>query len=237
MDLPGARPSPPPLKGVESWIFDLDNTLYPASCGLFVQIDRKMKAFICELLGVEEDEAHRLQKDYFHRYGTTLRGLMEHHEVDPAGYLDYVHAVDFSPVLADPDLNNALARLPGRKFIFTNGPATHVMEVLARLGIGGHFEDIFDIEAADFLPKPTPEIYRRLLDRYGIDPKKAAMIDDLPKNLVPASALGMATVWLRTEFGASDLHKWEDHIHYVVDDLAEWLAAIPLEETRGFGAS
>ncbi len=232
MDQPLSLPKPPSLREVETWIFDLDNTLYPASCGLFAQIDRKMKEFICDLLEVEEDEAHRLQKDYFHRYGTTLRGLMEHHDVDPVDYLDYVHAVDFSPVLADPDLDTALGKLGGRKFIFTNGPIAHVSEVLARLGIAGHFDDVFDIVDADFIPKPSPEIYRRMLDAHGIDPARTAMIDDLPKNLAPAAALGMVTVWLRSEVGAADFGAWEAHIHHVADDLVEWLEAAA-EGARG----
>ena len=233
MNVPNASHQPPSLQDVEAWIFDLDNTLYPASCGLFAQIDRKMQAFIRDLLGVEADEAHRLQKEYFHRYGTTLYGLMECHDVDPVGYLDYVHAVDFSPVLADPDLDGVLAQLPGRKFIFTNGPASHVMEVLSRLGIGAHFDGIFDIEAANFLPKPKPEIYQKLLDCHGIDPTKAAMIDDLPKNLAPAAALGMATVWLRTEWGATGPGEWEDHIHYIADDLTKWLKGAVCNGLRG----
>ena len=233
MNVPNASHQPPSLQDVEAWIFDLDNTLYPASCGLFAQIDRKMQAFIRDLLGVEADEAHRLQKEYFHRYGTTLYGLMECHDVDPVGYLDYVHAVDFSPVLADPDLDGVLAQLPGRKFIFTNGPASHVMEVLSRLGIGAHFDGIFDIEAANFLPKPKPEIYQKLLDCHGIDPTKAAMIDDLPKNLAPAAALGMATVWLRTEWETTGPGEWEDHIHYIADDLTKWLKGAVCNGLRG----
>ena len=233
MNLPSTLGPPPSLEDVETWVFDLDNTLYPASCGLFAQIDCKMQEFIRNLLGVEADEAHRLQKEYFHHYGTTLYGLMECHDVDPAGYLDYVHAIDFSPVLADADLDGVLADLPGRKFIFTNGPAFHVMEVLSRLGIGAHFDGIFDIEAANFLPKPKPEIYQKLLDRHGIDPTKAAMIDDLPKNLAPAAALGMATVWLRTGWENAGTGEWEDHIHYIADDLTKWLKGAVSNGLRG----
>jgi len=233
MNLPSTLGPPPSLEDVEPWIFDLDNTLYPASCGLFAQIDRKMQEFIRNLLGVEADEAHRLQKEYFHRYGTTLYGLMECHDVDPVGYLDYVHAVDFSPVLADPDLDGALAQLQGRKFIFTNGPASHVMEVLSRLGVGAHFDGIFDIEAANFLPKPKPVVYRRLLDRHEIDPAKAVMIDDLPKNLAPAAALGMATVWLRTGWEDAGPGEGEDHIHYIADDLTKWLKGAVCNDSGG----
>jgi len=233
MDQPFSSPNPLSLGEVEAWIFDLDNTLYPASCGLFAQIDRKMKEFICDLLGVDEDEAHRLQKEYFHRYGTTLSGLMKHHDVDPVGYLDYVHAVDFSSVMADPALDAVLGKLGGRKFIFTNGPITHVSEVLARLGIAGHFDDIFDIKDANFIPKPSPKIYRQMLDAYEVDPTRAAMIDDLPKNLAPAAALGMVTVWLRSEVGEVDPEAWEAHIHYIADDLVEWLELAAAESARG----
>lgn len=233
MDQPFPSTKPPPLREVETWIFDLDNTLYPASCGLFEQIDRKMKAFIRDLLGVEEEEAHRLQKDYFHRYGTTLRGLMEHHDVDPVGYLDYVHAIDFSPILADPDLDAVLDKLWGRKFIFTNGHAAHVSEVLARLGIAERFDGVFDIMDADFVPKPSPEIYHRMLDMHGINPARAAMIDDLPKNLAPAAELGMVTVWLRSDVGETDFAAWKEHVHYVADDLVAWLQAVAAEGASG----
>ncbi|MCE2510606.1 MAG: pyrimidine 5'-nucleotidase [Alphaproteobacteria bacterium] len=233
MDQPFSSTKSPSLREIETWVFDLDNTLYPASCGLFTQIDRKMKEFIRDLLEVEEDEAHRLQKDYFHRYGTTLRGLMEHHDVDPVGYLDYVHAIDFSPILANPDLDAVLGRLRGRKFIFTNGHAAHVSEVLARLGIAERFDGVFDITDADFVPKPSPEIYRQMLDVHDIDPARAAMVDDLPKNLAPAAELGMVTVWLRSDVGAVDFAAWEEHIHYVADDLVKWLEEVAAEGAGG----
>jgi putative hydrolase of the HAD superfamily len=208
---------------IEDWIFDLDNTLYPASCRLFDQVDKRIGSYISTLLALDETEARRIQKQYFRDYGTTLRGLMTRHDVDPHDFLDYVHAIDRTPVLANPGLGAALDALPGRKFIFTNGSVAHAEAVLDRLGIGGRFEDVFDIVAADFEPKPREAPYRRLVERNGIAARRAAMIDDLPINLVPAAALGMTTVLVRTDSQWAQDAADGDHVHHVIDDLAEWL--------------
>ncbi len=213
---------PAALRRVETWIFDLDNTLYPASCNLFEQVDRRIGEFVVAALGVDAAEARRVQKRYFHEYGTTLRGLMERHRVAPGPFLEYVHAIDVSPVQPSPALDAALARLPGRKVVFTNGSAAHADKVLTRLGVARRFDDVFDIAAADYLPKPEPAAYARLVERLAIRPRSAAMIDDLPRNLVPAAALGMVTVLVRT--GAPWAEGGEgDHIHHATDDLVAWL--------------
>lgn len=208
---------------VKDWIFDLDNTLYPASCRLFDQVDVLIGRYIADLLAIDAAEARRIQKEYFREHGTTLRGLMLQHGVDPHDFLDFVHAIDRTPVKPNPALADALDRLPGRKFIFTNGSVPHADAVLDRLGIVGRFDDIFDIVAADFEPKPRIEPYRRLVERNRIVAPRAAMIDDLPVNLAPAAALGMTTVLVRTDSDWAQHEADGDHVHHVIDDLAGWL--------------
>jgi putative hydrolase of the HAD superfamily len=215
------------LAAVDVWIFDLDNTLYSASSNLFPAIERRMGEFIARSLGVTPEEARRCQKRFFREHGTTLRGLMLEHAVDPLAFLDYVHAIDLSVITPSPALDRALDRLPGRKLVFTNASRRHAEGVMARLGIARHFEAIQDIIAADFLPKPDPRPYTRLLRCYDVDPVRACMVEDMAGNLIPAAALGMTTVWLRTDSAwgqpaAGDL----SHIHHVIDDLPAWLAAL-----------
>ena len=179
---------------IDTWIFDLDNTLYPASCRLFDQIDVKMGNFVSKLLSVDYDEAKRRQKEMFYKYGTTLRGLMTEHGITPDDFLDYVHDIDHSPVPPNKALDDALHALPGRKLIFTNGTVAHAEKVLARIGITHHFEDIFDIMHSDFIPKPEIEPYLKFIGQTGIDPTMSAMFEDIARNLEAPHALGMATV-------------------------------------------
>lgn len=219
------------LARAETWIFDLDNTLYPASCNLFHQVDWNITRFVAELLGLPRDEARKIQKDYLRDHGTTMRGLMTHHGVDPREFMDYVHDIDLSPVEPSPRLDAALAALPGRKLIFTNGDVPHAERVMDRLGVRRHFEAVFDIVASDFVPKPRLEVYEKLTRAHDVDPARAVMVEDMPRNLVPAHALGMATVWVRTDSPwAQDLADG-DHIHHAVDDLVDWL-----EEIAGIAA-
>ena len=222
------RPALPPAGGfghIEAWIFDLDNTLYPASCNLFDQVDRRIGEFMVQFLHIGADEARRLQKQYFRDYGTTLRGLMTRHAVAPRRFLDYVHAIDVSPVPPSPALDAALGRLEGRKIIFTNGSEAHAENVMARLGVGRHFAGVFDIVAAAYLPKPEPAAYASLVERHRVDPRAAAMFEDLPRNLAPAAALGMTTVLVRSDADWAQAGADGDHIHHVTDDLVAWLEA------------
>jgi putative hydrolase of the HAD superfamily len=221
------------FEGVETWVFDLDNTLYPADCNLFAEIDRRMGEFIAAELGLSLPEAQRLRQTYYYQYGTTLAGLMQVHGVSPQTFLDYVHDIDLSVVAPAPDLAEALDTLPGRKFIFTNGSRRHAEAVAGRLGLHGHFEDVFDIHAADFVPKPTPQVYEGFLRRMRVTAFSAAMFDDLPHNLLPAHALGMTTVLVAC--GTTDhpehqaIASWTklpDHIHHCTEALAPFLAEI-----------
>lgn len=229
-------PSTPPedserlrLDHVNTWVFDLDNTLYPASCSLFPQIDVRMRQFIAEALNLDLDEAFALQKRYYREYGTTLRGLMLVHGMEPAAFLTYVHDIDCSVLPPAPRLVAALAALEGRKLIFTNGSERHALNVLDRLGLSNHFEDIFDIRAADYIPKPNSESYLRLTRRHAVDPRRAAMVEDLARNLVPAAEAGMTTVWVRDQghsLWASDQNPDLSHVHHITDDLAGWLEQV-----------
>lgn len=211
---------------VETWVFDLDNTLYPAHCDLFSQVSDRMGAFIARELNITRDEAHTLQKDYFHRYGTTLRGLMEEQGWDPAAFLDYVHEIDLSVIPELSKLEQALDLLPGRKVIFTNGTTRHAGRVTQHIGIERHFEAVFDIVDSDYVPKPAPAPYEKMIKAFGIEPKRAVMVEDIARNLEPAAALGMTTVWVPgNKPWSGDGHGY-DYVHHVVDDLAEWLFAL-----------
>jgi putative hydrolase of the HAD superfamily len=213
------------LTGIETWIFDLDNTLYPATCSVYPEVEQRMNEFIMAELKLEFDAAQALRKEFFARHGTTLRGLMLDHGIEPQRFLDYVHELDLSPVPRDARLAAALAALPGRKLIFTNATVRHAERVLGHLGIHQSFCGIHDIEACNYVPKPDPSGYRVLLERHGIDATRAAMVEDIAKNLVPAAALGMTTVWLKGGPHADEADAAAAHIHHVIDDLAAFLAA------------
>lgn len=217
---------------VETWIFDLDNTLYPSSCRLFDQIDERMGTFIAALLNVDRAEARRIQKSFFYEHGTTLRGLMTEHGVPPDEFLDFVHDIDHTPVPADPALADALQALPGRKLVFTNGTVAHADKVLARLGLGGHFSGIFDIVHADYIPKPALGPYQKFLRDHAVDARRAAMFEDIARNLEVPHRLGMITV-LVSHPGNEDARivnsrdeGRHDHVHHRTDNLARFLQAI-----------
>lgn len=211
------------LRRAGTWIFDLDNTLYPARCNLFAQIDQRMGEFICSHFGIALEDAKRQQKGFFNRHGTTLRGLMVEHGIDPAAFLEYVHDIDVSVLPPAPDLDAALQRLPGRKMIYTNGTVAHAARVLQRLGIAHHFETVFDIVSSDYLPKPQEAPYRKLLAAHDVDPRRAVMVEDMARNLVPAAALGMTTIWIPTAESWSAPVGGDEHIHHVAPDLTAFL--------------
>ena len=213
-----------PLSEIETWIFDLDNTLYPASCRLFDQIQTRMQRFVARRLELSPEAALAVQKSYFRQYGTTMRGLMAVDRVDPHEFLRFVHDVDLSCVPEDPVLAAALAALPGRKLVHTNGSAAHAERLLAHLRIAQSFSGIVDIAAAGFEPKPAPAGYLELLLRHRVLPETALMVEDIAKNLVPAAALGMTTAWLRGTVDWATAGAEDGHIHYVVDDLGAFLA-------------
>ena len=182
------------------WIFDLDNTLYPAECNLFAQIDQRMSAFIQDLLGLDAHAARKVQKELYYEHGTTLAGLMAKHDVKPDEFMDFVHDIDLAPVSHMPELGRAISRLEGRKFIFTNGSARHAERVAAKLGVLDLFDGIFDIAKGGYVPKPKSEAFARFLDFCEGANCKAAMFEDLPHNLEAAHALGIVTVLVHSSY-------------------------------------
>jgi putative hydrolase of the HAD superfamily len=227
-----SRPTPRGFGKVETWVFDLDNTLYPHHL-LWQQVDDRIRNFIAEFLKVPHDAAFRIQKDYYKRYGTTMRGLMTEHGLNPDDYLEYVHQIDHSPLEPNPALGAALKKLPGRKLILTNGTRKHADAVMKKLEVHEHFEDVFDIVAAELDPKPLPQIYQRFLARHDVDPAKAAMFEDLARNLEVPHALGMTTV-LVVPGGQREVFRedWELegrddlHVDHVTDDLTGFLERV-----------
>jgi len=215
-----------------TWIFDLDNTLYPDECNLFAQIDERMGRFVAQLLDVDPIKARRIQKDYYHRYGTTLNGLMAEHVLDPHYYLEFVHDIDHSILPKLPELREAIHQLEGAKYIFTNGSRKHAELVAEKLGILDEFNDVFDIVDAQFIPKPKATAYDIFVRRHGVNPPDAIMFEDLHINLQVPYMLGMSTVLVKTSSmdhpGKRDQQAWTkkpDHVHFETKNLTEFLTS------------
>ena len=216
----------PALAHINCWIFDLDNTLYPPSARILPLMEVRMALFIEELLGVDSAEAHRMRHQHFVNHGTTLAGLMKVHAIDPQDYLEFVHDVPMNSLEPDPALAAAIARLPGRKLIFTNADTPYAQRVLAARGLGDSFEDIHDILASDLKPKPDMAAYEAFLTRTGIDPARALFVEDMARNLKPAKALGMTTVWLNNGTEHGDAGASAATVDHEITDLAAWLDTI-----------
>lgn len=218
---------------IRDWIFDLDNCLYPASTGLFALIDERMGAYIQRLLDCGPEEAKRVQKSHFHTHGTTLAGLMKEHQVDPHHFLDDVHDIALDRVQCDERLGALLQRLPGRRFVFTNGDAPYARHVLEAIGVHEHFDELHDIHASELRPKPDPHGYELLCARFGIDPGHALLADDMVQNLAPAKRLGMTTVWVDNGSERGN-HGYDEAVVDVrVTSVGEWLDSILGEENGG----
>ncbi len=215
---------------IRDWIFDLDNCLYPASTGLFTLIDERMGAYIERLLECGPEEAKRVQKDHFHRHGTTLSGLMHEHGVDPHDFLRDVHDIALDRLEPNDRLAGLLARLPGRRFVFTNGDSPYALRVLERIGVREQFDDLHDIHASQYRPKPDPFGYNLLCDRFGIDPSAALLVDDMIQNLAPAKAMGMMTIWVDNGSERGNHNYDEAAFDERIGDVAAWLERILGEE-------
>ncbi len=216
------------LSHVDTWIFDLDDTLYPPECELLALVDERMTRFIVRETGLPWSEAHALKERYYHEHGTTLAGLMAFHGVDPAAFIAEVQDVSMDRVAPDPRLFAALGRLPGRRLVFTNAGGVYAEAVLARLGIAELFEDVFHIEASDYIPKPQRATFERMIARHAVQPRSSAFFEDSERNLAPAAELGMTTVLV----GPHALTSTAPFVHHRTEALSPFLEAAQIRETR-----
>lgn len=219
------------LNHIETWIFDLDNTLYPAGSNIFARVSVRITEYVQNRFSLEQEPARALQKDMFRRYGTTLNGLMAEHGIDGEEYLHFVHDIDVADIAPDHALEAAISRLPGRKIIYTNGSVPHARRIMGRIGVDHHFEDVFDIVAADYVPKPNPGPYDTLVARFGLNPARCVMVEDMARNLEPAAGLGMTTVWLSGTLDWAKEGAEEPYVHHVADDLAAWLNGLSVPQS------
>ncbi len=233
--LPAGTGSAVSLARNRVWIFDLDNTLYPAECNLFAQVDQRMGEFIARHLGVPLPYARHLQKSYYRQFGTTLAGLMRVHKMTPEPFLDYVHDIDLAGVAEAPELKAAIARLPGRKLIFTNGSRAHAERVAEKLGVLDLFAGISDIASCGFEPKPSAAAFDAMIRHHGVRAEEAAMFEDMPQNLEVPHSLGMATVLVHSTYMDHPIQHamrtWSvlpEHVHHMTDDLTAFLLSIEI---------
>lgn len=215
----------PALAHIDTWIFDLDLTLYPPEADIMSQVRDRIALFVEDYFKIGSEEAHGIRHRYWKQYGTTLGGLMAEHGVDPHGYLDFVHDVDLAKLTPCHDLRAHIAALPGRKLIFTNADLPYAQRVLAARGLENVFEDIFDIHRMQHRPKPDPVSYQAFCDQLDIAPESALFVEDSAHNLVPAKAMGMTTIWVKHD-GEADSGGHHDHIDYDIADITQWLSSI-----------
>ena len=214
------------LTKIKYWLFDLDNTLYSGQTKVFDQVDKKMSSFISKKLDISIDEAKKIQKDYFHKYSTTLSGMMKHHDIDANEFLDFVHDVNLDFLKQDKDLENQISKIKGKKIIFTNGSKAHANNVTKRIGIDKLFDGVFDIVESNFIPKPRLEAYKMIIQKYKIEPQYCIFIEDIARNLKPAHELGMKTVWIKNDEPWAAKYSDSDFINYKTDSLAKFLKEI-----------
>ena len=214
------------LKKIKFWLFDLDNTLYSGDTKVFDQVDKKMSFFISKKLNVNINEAKKIQKSYFHEYNTTLNGMIKNHNIDAEEFLEFVHNVDLNFLKKDLDLKNELNDLIGKKYIFTNGSRAHASNVTKKIGIENMFDGVFDIVDAEFIPKPSIEPYKKIIQKYGIDPEYCIFIEDIARNLKPAHELGMKTVWIENDEPWAAEFSNENFINYKTNNLSKFLRSI-----------
>jgi len=210
---------------INTWIFDLDNTLYSADSGIFQQVHQLMGEFISNNLNMEISEAKKLQSKYYKQHGTTLRGMMDNHGVDPDYFLDEVHRLDYSIVGPNQLLNDELEKLEGRKIIYTNANKNHVLDVLKRINLSDYFDEIFDIKLANYIPKPEIKPYEQIIELFKIDASSSAMFDDIAKNLVPAKKVGFTPVWIDAGYEnfSDDIEASKDYLDYETRNLSLFL--------------
>ena len=214
------------LKKIKYWLFDLDNTLYSGDTKVFDQVDKKMSKFISEKLKVSEEEAKKIQKNYFHEYNTTLNGMIKNHDINATEFLEFVHDVNLDFLKKDEFLGNQINKLNGKKIIFTNGSKAHAANVTEKIGIDKLFDGVFDIVDSDFYPKPSIEPYKKIIENYNIEPEYCIFFEDIARNLKPAHELGMKTVWIKNKEPWAAEYSDAEFINYRTDNLANFLKEI-----------
>ena len=216
------------LRSIKFWIFDLDNTLYSGNTRVFEQVDKKMTEYISKKLKVDKEEAKKIQKNYFHKYNTTLNGMIKNHKINAHEFLEFVHDINIEFLKKDPELAKEIEKLDGLKIIFTNGSRKHALNVTKRLGIDQLFDDIFDIVDCNFIPKPLIEPYKKLVEKHKIDPKLCVLVEDIARNLKPAYEMGMKTVWIENNEPWASKFSDSNFVNYRTSDLPEFLRKINL---------
>ena len=216
------------LKSIKYWIFDLDNTLYSGKTKVFEQVDKKMSKYISDKLNISIGEARKIQKNYFHKYNTTLNGMIKNHKINANEFLDFVHDINIDFLKKDKKLADELEKLEGKKIIFTNGSKKHAINVTKRIGIDQYFDDIFDIVSSNFIPKPAMEPYKKLVEKHKIDPKLCVLVEDIARNLKPAYEMGMKTVWIENDEPWASQFSDRNFVNYKTNNLSEFLKKINL---------
>ncbi len=216
------------FKLIKYWIFDLDNTLYSGKTKVFEQVDKRMSKYISDKLDVSVEEAKKIQKNYFYEYNTTLNGMIKNHKIDPDEFLEFVHDINIDFLQKDPKLEKEIEKLNGKKIIFTNGSKKHALNVTKRIGINQLFDDIFDIVDCNFIPKPSIEPYKKLVEKHKIDPKLCVFVEDIARNLKPAYEMGMKTVWIENEEPWASKFSDSSFVNYRTNNLSEFLKKINL---------
>ena len=214
------------LNNIKYWLFDLDNTLYDGATKVFEQVDKKMTKFISEKLNVGKEEARKIQKNYFQEYNTTLNGMIKNHKIDANEFLEFVHDVDLNFLNKDKMLEEEIKKLEGKKIIFTNGSRAHAENVTRRIGIDKLFDGVFDIVESNFIPKPSMKAYKKLIEKYKIEPQYCIFIEDIARNLKPAHELGMKTVWIKNDEPWAAEFSNENFINYKTENLTSFLKEI-----------
>ena len=216
------------FNSIRCWIFDLDNTLYSGKTKVFEQVDKKMSKYISDKLNISTEEAKKIQKNYFHKYNTTLNGMIKNHKIDPDEFLDFVHDIDIDFLQKDLELEKEIKKLDGKKIIFTNGSKKHAVNVTKRLGVDQYFDDIFDIVESDFIPKPAIEPYKKLVEKHKIDPNLCVFVEDIARNLKPAYEMGMKTVWIENDEPWAKKFSDTYFVNFKTNNLSEFLKKINL---------
>ena len=219
------------LQSIKFWIFDLDNTLYSGKTKVFEQVDKKMSKYISEKLKVSVTEAKKIQKNYFHEYNTTLNGMIKNHKIDVNEFLEFVHDINIDFLKKDPALSEELKKLDGKKIIYTNGSRKHALNVTQRIGIDQYFDDVFDIVDSEFVPKPSIDSYKKLVEKHKIDPNLSAFVEDIARNLKPAYEMGMKTIWIENDEPWARKFSESNFINYKTKNLTEFLKKINLLKT------